>query len=81
MRLSHFNGIVLVQITIHGRQFLLITRDSECKDHSAPSSVFQILAFWRPSIVKWSPKHKFWSPEKKKGILMTGHLMFRYMRA
>ena len=36
--------------------------------NSAPSSVFQILAFWRPSIVKWSPKQKFWSPGKKGHI-------------
>ena len=30
------------------------------------SSLSQIVAFWWPSVVKWSPKQNFWSPEKKK---------------
>jgi len=31
---------------------------------SAPSSLFQKIAFWRPSIVKWSPYKEIQSPKK-----------------
>jgi len=35
-----------------------------CFQGSAPSSLFQKVAFWRPSIVKWSPLKEMQSPKK-----------------
>jgi len=41
----------------------------EFRIHSAPSSHFQKVAFWRPSIIiKWSPLKNFSRRKKKKNI-------------
>ena len=46
---------------------------------SAPSSLFQKVAFWRRSITKWLPSKKFLSPKKKLIIAVIsrgGHFVY-----
>ena len=59
MQVKRFNGFEAAVSCIK-----LMKRFHESLSNSAPSSLFQKIAFWRPSIVKWSPYKEIQSPKK-----------------